>query len=157
MTSAGIVMGAGKSISFAANANASGMSGELLDDYESGTWTPTFSGSHIGSHSLYYARYTKIGNLVYVSCYVYNLGSISGTGVDFGITNLPFANGTHANGTASISECTWDTSTCSVTSRLHSGVWYVNQDKLSSVTADWLTYDQLEYGSHVQMTVSYWA
>jgi hypothetical protein len=157
ITDGNLVVASGHGIDFSVNSNASGMSSEVLDDYEEGTWTPQFNGNHIGSHSTYYARYTKIGNLVYVSCYVYNLGSISGTGVDFGIVNLPFANGTHANGTASISECTWDTSTCSVTSRLHSGVWYVNQDKLSSVTADWLTYDQLEYASHVQMTISYWA
>ena len=37
-----------------------------LDDYESGTWTPTgFTGG-----TLYNARYTKIGNLVTASAYV---------------------------------------------------------------------------------------
>ena len=46
-------------ISFASNAHAGGMSSELLDDYEEGTWTPT-SGVNLTIHTT--CRYTKIGN-----------------------------------------------------------------------------------------------
>ena len=35
-----IVMAAGHGIDFSADANAAGMTSELLDDYEEGTWTP---------------------------------------------------------------------------------------------------------------------
>jgi hypothetical protein len=70
MTSAGIVMGAGKGISFAADANASGMSSEILDDYEEGTWTPTLGSEAVtgsGATSVYNNKYVKIGRLVHLT------------------------------------------------------------------------------------------
>jgi hypothetical protein len=43
-----------------------------LDDYEEGTWTPTFSGSVnvTGTPTFSYGRYTKVGRLVTISCQV---------------------------------------------------------------------------------------
>jgi hypothetical protein len=70
MTSAGIVMGAGKGIDFSADANASGMSSEILDDYEEGTWTPTLGSETVagsGSSTNYNNKYVKIGRLVHVT------------------------------------------------------------------------------------------
>jgi len=52
---------AGKGIDFSATSDLAGMTSELLDDYEEGTWTPTAS----GGASLNSAIYTKIGNLVH--------------------------------------------------------------------------------------------
>lgn len=51
----------GKGIDFSADAHAAGMTSELLDDYEEGTWTATYgaSGSDTGN-------YIKIGNLVFI-------------------------------------------------------------------------------------------
>jgi len=59
---------AGKGIDFSAHANHSGMSSEVLNDYEQGTWTPTTNG---GSWNLIpsTATYTKIGNLVSLQFY----------------------------------------------------------------------------------------
>lgn len=57
---------AGKGIDFSANANAPGATSELLDDYETGSWTPAFSSS--GGASLPQTSvggYTKIGNTVH--------------------------------------------------------------------------------------------
>ena len=52
-------------IDFSANANAAGMTSEVLDDYEEGTWTPTpVSGTGI-TFTLASGRYTKIGNIVH--------------------------------------------------------------------------------------------
>jgi hypothetical protein len=50
-------------VNFSANANAGGMTSELLDDYEEGAWTlaSTTSGVTISSQS---CRYTKVGRLV---------------------------------------------------------------------------------------------
>ena len=62
-----------------------------LDDYEEGTWTPGFAGSTGGTGTLtsYGAWYTKVGRLVYVSCYIVctGLGDMSG---DVRISGLPF-------------------------------------------------------------------
>jgi hypothetical protein len=88
MTSAGIVMGVGKGISFAANANATGMSSEILDDYEEGTWTPTVIGGTPG-YSIRTGLYTKIGNLVRLRCSI-KLSSWSGSST-VSISGLPFS------------------------------------------------------------------
>lgn len=53
----------GKGIDFSATSDASGMTSELLDDYEEGTWTPIFNTLTIGDGTLF-GRYTKIGRTV---------------------------------------------------------------------------------------------
>lgn len=67
-----------------------------LDDYEEGTWTPTYTTDGTDFDSVNYdsrthGRYVKIGSLVYVSCVVYTdsitVGSASG---DVLIGGLPF-------------------------------------------------------------------
>lgn len=52
-----------KGIDFSATSDASGMTSELLDDYEEGTWTPIFNTLTIGDGTLF-GRYTKIGRTV---------------------------------------------------------------------------------------------
>jgi hypothetical protein len=56
---------AGKGIDFSANANAPGMTSELLNWYEEGTWTPS-QGSGITVVGAFSSsgRYTRIGRLV---------------------------------------------------------------------------------------------
>ena len=71
----------GKGIDFSANSNASGMSSEILDSYEEGSWTPVVSGSSSGVYALdsgFKARYTKIGDVCHVSA-SFGLGSLSGS------------------------------------------------------------------------------
>ncbi len=59
----GVIIGtAGQGIDFSVNTSAAGMTSEILNDYEQGTWTPT-------GHDITYAagtagNYTKIGNVV---------------------------------------------------------------------------------------------
>jgi len=63
-----------------------------LDDYEEGTWTPViaFGGASVGVvYSTQSANYTKIGNRVFISCYVSLLSKGSSTG-NVSITGLPF-------------------------------------------------------------------
>jgi len=58
----------GKGIDFSADSSAAGMTSELLDDYEEGTWTPAFissGGSALAQTST--GTYTKIGNVVHFS------------------------------------------------------------------------------------------
>jgi len=85
-----LVLADGHGIDFSADGNVGGMTGELLDDYETGTWIPDVVGSS-GSDTWSYRRagkYTKIGNKVTASWSLgqYN-GNLSG-GVY--INNLPF-------------------------------------------------------------------
>ena len=64
-----------------------------LDDYEEGTWTPVVQGSGGGAYTYVgaTARYTKIGNLVTVTCQLTNI-TVSGTGHSgyLQIAGLPF-------------------------------------------------------------------
>ena len=110
-TKAGIVMGSGKGIDFGAVASGTGTvtptTGGLLDDYETGTWTPVFapdSGSfatattHVNS-----AKYTKIGNVVTANCYIRSDGTLDTTGGSgtVQIHGLPFTSA--ANSSISVS------------------------------------------------------
>ena len=59
---------AGKGIDFSADPNPGGMTSELLDDYEDGTWTPSVSaGAITGTGITYTGIYTKIGRVVYIN------------------------------------------------------------------------------------------
>jgi hypothetical protein len=60
-----VVLGtAGRGIDFSANTHAAGMTSELLNDYEEGTWTPTGNNVTFASAS---GKYTKIGRQVTVT------------------------------------------------------------------------------------------
>jgi len=61
---------AGHGIDFSAVSHAGGMTSELLDSYEEGTWTPSFNALSTGSVSVTSAGYTKVGRLVHVQGYV---------------------------------------------------------------------------------------
>lgn len=90
-TTNGLAFPAGKGIDFSANANAPGMTSELLTWYEEGTWTPVIEGSSSAGTATYVARsgtYTRIGRVVYIQAYVvWNSGT--GTG-DLRLSGLPF-------------------------------------------------------------------
>lgn len=67
-----IIGTSGKGIDFSATASGSGtMTSELLNDYEEGTWTPTYYGAAGSAGSLAYSeqtgKYTKIGRQVTVT------------------------------------------------------------------------------------------
>ena len=80
----------GAGITFPATQSAS-TDANTLDDYEEGTWTPTIVGSSTtgtGTYSYQVGRYTKIGNLVNLSCYI-AWSAHTGTGNMY-LGNLPF-------------------------------------------------------------------
>jgi hypothetical protein len=87
-----IAPNAGKGIDFSANTHAAGMTSELLNDYEEGTWTPVFASAagSITSYSVNSATYTRIGRLVTVNFDVTITNN--GTGVaGINITGIPFS------------------------------------------------------------------
>ena len=85
----------GKGIDFSANTDdAAGMTAELLDDYEEGTWDAVVTdGSNPMTMSANYdtGYYTKVGNLVTISGYFIttSLGDPAANG-NIRITGLPF-------------------------------------------------------------------
>ena len=87
----------GKGIDFSATAGTG--TSELLNDYEEGTWTPTF-GVHVNLTSVVSvsAQYTKVGRLVTVSGYATATVTLPVTSTYFVLQSLPFANGTGTTG-----------------------------------------------------------
>ena len=81
-----LVVASGHGIDFSAGGNAGGMTSELLDDYEEGTWTPTLGGN--ASYDIRVGTYTKIGNVVYAYCRI--RPTSLGTGSSNTISGLPF-------------------------------------------------------------------
>ena len=59
----------GQGINFHAHGTGSGVSSNVLDDYEEGTWDPTAGSSSDIALNNPVGVYTKIGNVVHVQCY----------------------------------------------------------------------------------------
>jgi len=97
LSTGNLVIGtAGKGIDFSADPSAAGMTSELLDDYEEGTWTPGYSFGTPGDAAFTYTggrlgTYTKVGNLVSCFFYLDNVTAVKGTASgDLLLTGLPF-------------------------------------------------------------------
>ena len=92
-TSAGNLtpMAAAKGINFTANTPAAGMTSQLLNWYEEGTWTATLIGSITSPTVPVTATgiYTKIGRIVHYRIVFSNVSTIGASG-NFSITGLPF-------------------------------------------------------------------
>jgi hypothetical protein len=87
-----VVIGtAGKGIDFSADANAAGMTSELLNDYEEGNWTPTYlvETGTITANANSTGKYVKIGRNVYIWGYV-SYASNSGASGLVTVGGLPF-------------------------------------------------------------------
>ena len=78
-----------------------------LDDYETGSWTPTWIASSGSFGTIAYAnrdaKYVKVGNVVHVIGEFYTTGITIGTATgELRIGGLPFTNGMAGNGVASL-------------------------------------------------------
>jgi len=96
-----ISLASGHGISFAATSDASGMSSELLDDYEEGTFTVALDvAGNALSTDIQLGRYVKIGTLVHVQAWVRltNLNSQTGS---VGMSGLPYTSTNDNSGYAS--------------------------------------------------------
>jgi len=83
---------AGKGIDFSNQTPASGMTAELLDHYEEGTFTPTLLGSTTNptvSYGLQSGEYTRIGNILHCRFSVGTSANTGGAG-NIRIGGLPF-------------------------------------------------------------------
>ena len=107
ITSGNLVVPSGNGIDFSATSDSSGMTDELLDDYEEGSWTPTYDTSGAGgsitvnAYSLQYGKYVKIGKMVYIEGVLRgNVTNNSNGTYDLG--GLPFTVANTANATGII-------------------------------------------------------
>jgi hypothetical protein len=92
---------AAKGVNFTANTPAAGMTSQLLNWYEEGTWTPD-QGSGlvvVGAFSSS-GKYTRIGRQVTISASVQGATTIACTSAGLICTNLPFTVGTASSGSA---------------------------------------------------------
>jgi hypothetical protein len=83
---------AGKGINFTANTNAPGMTSELLNWYEEGTWTPTVTAVSGAYTTVQFqtGRYTRMGRMVHI-VWTFTVTS-KGTGASaYRVADLPFA------------------------------------------------------------------
>ena len=76
-----------------------------LHDYEEGTWTVTYPGGTEGSAPTQsYAKYVKVGHMVYVSFYISSLKTPNNN-TQFSIGGLPFTVGSSGYGFGRIQYC----------------------------------------------------
>ena len=97
-----VVIGtAAKGIDFSANTGAAGMTSELLDWYEEGTWTPNQGGglTVVGAFSSS-GKYTRIGQQITVTGQVNGATSVLVSASGIISTNLPYASGIDTLGVA---------------------------------------------------------
>lgn len=90
--SGNLVIGtSGKGVDFSSNSHAAGMTSELLDDAEYGTWTPvvTSTAGTITTVGAVSGTYTKVGRLVYITYDVIITTNGTGAGA-VKIDGLPF-------------------------------------------------------------------
>ena len=78
---------AGKGIDFSAASNVGGMTSELLDDYEEGSFSPTLVNGNNG-YRFQQGTYTKVGNLVTFTAYIETSATPPSGNLAFG--GLPF-------------------------------------------------------------------
>ena len=89
-----VTLASGHGLAFTATGDGSGTdSSELFDDYEEGSWTPSYEGSSsdptVSYDSLRFGYYTKIGRHVFVIGRLRTDSVSSGSG-DLQVTGLPY-------------------------------------------------------------------
>jgi hypothetical protein len=94
-TAMGGVAGAGTitQVKFPATQVASA-DANTLDDYEEGSWSPLIQGTSVAGTQTYAStpvgRYTKVGNMVFITCYIQMSAKGGTTSGNIRIVGLPF-------------------------------------------------------------------
>ena len=86
----------GSGINFHNYGTGTNIDSNLLDDYEEGTWTPSFTSFTLGN-GVITGQYTKIGNIVHVTFRLDCGSTTSWAGNVNSITGLPFSNALGSN------------------------------------------------------------
>jgi len=101
VTNGNVVIGtAAKGIDFSANTHAAGMTSELMDWYEEGVWTPTYTGWSINPTNVS-AKYTRVGRLVTINYTALDGVSVAGASE---IGGLPFTSNSQQGASAAMKD-----------------------------------------------------
>ena len=156
-----IVGTAGEGVNFTANTPAAGMTSQLLNWYEEGTWTATMtcgtSGTITLDSSYNTGSYTRVGRLVTVTgqLIVDSVNSPLGTlyieGLPFAISNA----GNYASTAAAITAFTFDTITATaIVARGVKGASKIEIYRWTNPTIDNMA-DSVKAGSQFYFSMSY--
>jgi hypothetical protein len=103
LTTGNVIVASGQGIDFSATAGTG--TSELLNDYEEGTFTPSYTGSTTNPTVAYSTQegiYTKVGRLVTFKIILVTTSSSGGSGT-LGVTGLPFTVSSGAGGSMQFS------------------------------------------------------
>jgi len=137
----------GKGIDFSATADGSGTStSEVLDDFETGNWTPATRQGDASVTTIHNATYTKIGNIVHLQCYV-TLDS-NGSSTRYELQGMPFGGvaSAYSTGTADIESNGW------AMTRTNTSGTYLRFRKAFDNT--WMAGSELD-GGHLILGITY--
>ncbi len=130
----GLKFPSGKGINFSATSDAGGMTNELLDDYEEGSWTPklyAWNGVQDQGYDTQTGNYVKIGNQIFAN-FVIDLsskGTVSGN-YTF-IAGLPYIHAGVTGGSGTLVTWGW---------AMGSNIGWIAGDISSTNTVCWVTY-----------------
>jgi len=91
LTTGSVIVASGQGVDFSADPSAPGMTSELLDDYEEGTWTPTDASGAGLTFATAAGWYTKVGRLVVATFRVIYPATADASASTIG--GLPFTSG----------------------------------------------------------------
>lgn len=152
-SSGNLAFPSGQGIDFSAAGNATGMTSELLDDYEEGTWTPeardNFSAGNQGTFDLAVGYYTKIGNQV-TAWGRFSNANTSGMNstFDFCIAGLPFTASSNLTFTAGTIHTNFITFSGQIAPRIEAArTSFRIQECVSNANNDYVTVSQVASGT----------
>lgn len=156
----------GKGIDFSATSDASGMTSELLADYEEGTWTPVIAdastGGNTGTASSVAGVYRKIGNLVHINGTLVNIDTTGMTaGNSLYIRGFPYttlSNATLASfsGVVYANNLTISTGGTLIVDADDAGTWCILRVVYSAASADTITVSDVSSGvTDLRFSITY--
>lgn len=132
-----IIGTSGKGIDFSATSHPAGMTSELFNDYEEGTWTPVANSLTVVGSPTYSANYTKTGRLVTLHLVINPSTSTTSIAGTTNFTGLPFAPaGTTTSTAGSVADVgTVNLGSCAIyappTAALYTPGWSANTNAIA--------------------------
>jgi hypothetical protein len=138
LTTGNLIVANGQGIDFSATSHPAGMTSELLDDYEEGTFTATLTSTTPPSTAIERtAYYTKVGDTVTVYCSFRNVNNTGAAGA-ISVTGLPFTSSASAYAVGS-AWCSRATQTNGLVSNLSISSTTITLIDFNGDAVTWLT------------------
>ena len=142
LTTGNLIVASGQGIDFSATSGTG--TSELLADYEEGTWTPVIAdastGGNAGTAEFTFARYTKIGRMVYFNVNFVNINTSGMTALNnIFVRGLPFTSANYCNGFSNFASVGRFTYTgTEIDAQVYSGGTYLRIYEIKTATAQTL-------------------